>query len=254
MRIIDAHTHRPGSLLGAPPRPIGELRREFEQDGLSGAWIATTDGLIRDTNRHNDLLAEDLRDHLDFFVPFCTVDPHQGAEAAIRELERCRKELGMRGLKLHSWLQAFSISNPAVVPILRRAGELRMPVLFHDGTPPYSTPLQVAAAAEQAPETTVILGHAGLDDLYRDAILACLRHPSIYLCLCSVSSGYIQEIIGRCPADRLLFGSDGGFGPGLVPSAADKILAVCEDQATLNRIFHENAEAILPVANRRSAW
>ncbi len=247
MKIIDAHTHFPGKRLGAAPRPIGELRADFEAEGLSGAWIMTTDGLILDPNPHNDILAMETAPHRDFFVPFCTVSPHQGAETAIRELERCSRDLGMRGLKFHPWLQAFSLTNPAVVPILRRAGELGLPVLFHDGTPPYCTPLQIAWAAEQAPETTIILGHSGLDDLYQDAILACLRHPNIHLCLCSLSSGMIGEILRRCPPERLLYGSDGGFGARVIRPAIAKIAAVTEDQSLLRAIFHENPQRILPL-------
>jgi len=248
MKKIDTHTHLPGTRLGAPPRPIAEIRGEFEGDGLVGAWIMTVDGLILDANRGNDELASAVKDHQDFFVPFCTVNPHHGAEAAIRELERAKHELGMRGLKLHPWLQSFSMSHPAIPQILRRAGELGMPVLFHDGTPPYSTPLQIASVAEMVPETKIILGHAGLDDLYKDAINACLRHPNIHLCCCSLSCGYIEEIIRRCPVERLLYGSDGGFGAGLVPSAIDKILAVCDDERILRSIFYDNPQDVLPLA------
>jgi len=245
VRIVDAHVHLPGKLLGAAPKPIDELRREFENDGLAAAWIMTTDGLIRDTARNNDILAEAVSQHLDFFFPFCTVDPHEGEQEAIRELERARRDLGMRGLKLHPWLQSFSLAHPAIPAILQRAGELGMPVLFHDGTPPYSSPLQIAAAAEKAPGTAVILGHAGLDDLYGDAILACLRSPNIYLCCCSLSCGHIGEIIRRCPPEKLLFGSDGGFGSGIVASAIDKIRAVCDDEDILQAIFWQNPERLL---------
>jgi len=246
MQIIDTHIHLPGSLLGAAPKPLAELREDFERDGLSGAWIMTTDGLIRDTDHNNDILALAVSSHLDFFVPFCTVDLHQGVDHALKELERCRYELGMRGLKLHPWLQSFSVSHSAMIPVLRKAGELRMPVLFHDGTPPYSTPLQIAWAAGHAPDTQVILGHAGLDDLFEDAILACIRRSNIYLCLCSISCGYIEEIIRRCPVEKLLYGSDGGFGPGIVPSAISKIKAVCNDKDVLKSIFQDNPRRLLP--------
>lgn len=245
MRIIDTHTHLPGNLIGAPPRSAAEIRDEFEQDGLRGAWIFTTDGLFCGSEGHNDILADAVKDDLDFFIPFCTVSPHSGIERALRELKRCKNELGMRGLKLHPWLQSFSLSHAAVIPVFREAGALGMPVVLHDGTPPYSTPLQIAAAAEQSPETTVILGHSGLDDLYSDAIIACLRHPNVYLCLLGPSAGHMEEIIQRCPVEKLLFGSDGGFGMGLVRSCINKVLSACDDKEVLSRIFSGNAESIL---------
>ena len=250
-KVIDTHTHLPGTTFGRSPKSGDQLRDEFEAEGLSGAWIMTTDGLLGEPARHNDLLAEEVKDHLDFFVPFCTVWPHQGTETALGELDRSVHDLGMRGLKLHPWLQAFSMTHPAVLPILQKAGELGLPVLFHDGTPPYSTPLQIAAAAEKVPETTVILGHSGLDDLFEDAILACLRHSNIYLCLCSLSAGCIQEIIRRCPAEKLLYGSDAGGIPGLIESAIAKLLASGASQETLNRIFFQNPQNMAPCDRKR---
>jgi len=246
MKIIDCHTHFPGSLLGDKPRPIAPIREEFTKAGLSGAWLFTTDGLFRDCAKHNDILAQTVREHRDFFVPFGTVNPHDGAEAAIAELERCKNQLHMAGVKFHPWLQAFSQTHPALLPILQRAGELGMPVIYHDGTPPYSTPLQIAAAAEQASNTQIILGHAGLDDLYEDAILACRRHPNIYLCCCANSCGPLQEIVKRCPGDRLLFGSDGGFCPNLVHGAIAKLRTLDWPPDRLNSIFYENAMRLIP--------
>ena len=122
-----------------------------------------------------------------------------------------------------------------------------MPVLFHDGTPPYATPLQIAAVAEKAPDTTFILGHAGLDDLYADAILACNRLTNIYLCSCGLSSGRLNDVIGHCPAEKIMFGSDGGFGSaGVIEERIDHVLATDADNQTLQKIFYDNAKRILP--------
>jgi len=247
MKIIDAHTHFPGYTFGCTPKSGQQLRREFEKEGIAGAWIMTTDGLLNNPARHNDLLAEGVRAQRDFFIPFCTVSPHDNLDDSLREMERCARELKMRGLKLHPWLQAFSMTHPNVVPILRKAGELEMPVLFHDGTPPYSAPLQIAYAAEQVPQTTIILGHSGLDDLWEEAVIACQRHPNIYLCLQGPSAGYIREIIRRCPIEKLLFGSDGGFMPDITRTAIVKLQCSGAAHRVLNRIFFENPRRLLPL-------
>ena len=115
MRIIDTHTHFPGALSGARPRPIEELREEFEKAGLCGAWIFTVNGLRKEAARNNDILAESVRRHRDFFVPFCTVSPHDGAEAAVKEIERAHTQLDMKGVKLHPWLQAFSLDSSRII-------------------------------------------------------------------------------------------------------------------------------------------
>ena len=106
--------------------------------------------------------------------------------------------------------------------------------------------MNIIVCLKQVPETTVILGHAGLDDLYEDAILACLRHRNIYLCCCSLSSGYIEEIIRRCPVDRLLFGSDGGFASGIVEAAIEKLTETGASEDTLQTIFYRNPLKLIP--------
>ena len=214
--------------------------------GLAGAWLMTTDGLLKETIRHNDLLANGVENQRDFFVPFCTVNPHDDLADSLKELERCAHKLKMRGLKLHPWLQAFSMTHPNVVPILKTAGELGMPVLFHDGSPPYSAPLQIAYAAAQVPGTTIILGHSGLDDLWEEAIIACLRHDNIYLCLQGPSAGNMREIVRRCPVEKLLFVSDGGFMPDLVRTAISKLRGSGLSQKELNAIFFENPRRLIP--------
>lgn len=245
MNVIDTHTHLPGQMLGGCPRPVAELRRDFERAGLVQAWIFTVDGLIKDACQSNDVLANAVAGDRDFFVPFCTVNPHDGEEAALQELDRARSQLGMRGLKLHPWLQAFSMTHPAIVPVFRRAAELHMPVILHDGTPPYCDPLQIAAVAEKTPETIVVLGHAGLDDLCEDAILACRRQPNIYLCLCGPSTGHLKEIVRRCPTERLLFGSDGGFAGDGVVWRLEKIRQAIRDDDVLEKVFLTNPRRIM---------
>ncbi len=246
MNIIDTHTHLPGTLWAPSPRPIAEVRQELEAAGVCRAWICTTDGLVANPRGNNDVLADTIAEHRDFFVPFCTVGPYEGVDTALSELDRAKNELGMRGLKLHPWLQAFSMTDPAVVPILERSAALGLPVLFHDGTPPYCTPLQIAAAAEKVPQATVVLGHSGLDDLTEDAILACLRHPNIYLSLTSLSSGRMAQVIDRCPTDRLLYGSDGGVCPHLARAGIQKLTATGAADEVLQKIFFDNPSRLLP--------
>ena len=57
----------------------------------------------------------------------------------------------MRGVKLHPWLQGFSAHEPGLDPLCEVAAAAGVPILFHDGTPPFSTPLQLASLARRHP-------------------------------------------------------------------------------------------------------
>lgn len=247
LKIIDTHTHLPGNSFGNNPRSASELRKEFQKDGVCFAWLFTTDGLIKDCTKHNDILSNQIKDLQDFFCGFCTINPHEGLAACINEMKRAKEKLNLKGIKLHPWLQAFSVTQPLLVDLLKAAGDLEMPVIFHDGTPPYSEPLQIAYAAQRAPETKVILGHSGLDFMYQDAIAACNDLENVYLCLCSLSTGYIEKVLNSVPAAKLLFGSDGGFAPGLVRWAVQKIMRLDPPKSIHERIFWKNAALILPI-------
>ncbi len=100
---------------------------------------------------------------------------------AVAEVERCVQQLGLSGIKLHPWLQAFSVTHPGMKLIMDAASAFNVPVLFHDGTPPYATPRQIGWLAARHPKVTVILGHAGLADLWRDAADVARLCPNVWL-------------------------------------------------------------------------
>ena len=86
-----------------------------------------------------------------------------------------------------------------------------MPVMFHDGTPCYSLPEQIAGLARRFPETQFVLGHSGGVWCWRSALEAA-KLPNIWLCLCGPHMRAIEIFCREAPVDRLLWGSDFGFG------------------------------------------
>src|SRR5947209_9255266 len=137
----------------------------LDRCGVRAACAFTLMGFYEDCRRNNDLLLDRCHAAPERLWPFVTVDPKLG-NAAVAELERCIATGRFKGVKFHPWLQAFapSMVKATMVDILKRSAAAELPVLFHDGTPPYATTFQIAALARCVPETTVVLGHAGLAD------------------------------------------------------------------------------------------
>ena len=206
--IVDFHTHFTGrsyAHLGA-----GSLVESMDLYGIDHAVVFTLDGFFEDVRRHNDELAAFAAEHPGRLTPFATVYPrHAGAADEVR---RAVEELGMKGVKLHPWLQGFNPLEAYMEPVARACAELGVPLIFHDGTPPYSTPLLLGLLAERHPDLDVVLGHSGLLDLWPEALAAGRRHPNVWLCLSGPPTAALQKLVDGVPHERILFGSDTGFG------------------------------------------
>jgi predicted TIM-barrel fold metal-dependent hydrolase len=96
-------------------------------------------------------------------------------------------------------------------PICEVAAQLDLPILFHDGTPPYSLALQIAVLARRHPAVTMILGHGGLHDTWREALAALDATPNIWACLCGTPPYAAQCMIRHGPLDRIVVGTDAGL-------------------------------------------
>jgi predicted TIM-barrel fold metal-dependent hydrolase len=218
----------------------------MDQCGIDRSIVYTTDGFFFDPPAHNDDLQAFVQRFPNRLIAGPTVDPRHG-EAALAEMHRCRLGLGMRGpLKLHPWLQGFCPVEPFMDPIAETAMELGMPIMMHDGTPAYSTPLQVAALAARFPGLTVILAHSGLKDLWQTALAAAQRYSNIVLCLCGTLPLGMEHIVSQLDAGRILFGTDAGFGaaPGNQEYRLGQILRLDIPSKAKDMILGANAQRL----------
>lgn len=209
--LFDLHTHMPQRAAG---HQSAELRAatiaRMDLQGIDHAMVMPLDGLYFDPPRGNDDVYGVCSSSDGRLVAACTVNPRDpDAEA---ELDRCA-EAGFRALKLHPWLQGFSPIEPAVVAVARRAARHGMPLLIHDGTPPFGSPMQIGELAALVPEGTVVLAHGGLMDLWQDAVAAVNRWPNVMVTLCGTAPGAIlRQVLDGVPVERVAVGTDTGFG------------------------------------------
>jgi uncharacterized protein len=210
---IDCHAHVPSvrGTWGLPFFSAQSYVEHMDRVGIASTIMLPFDGLYHPAGPCNDEVVEWCAPYPDRLIPFGTVTPRD--PGAADEVTRCVEELGMKGLKLHPWMQAFHPLEPVMDPIYERARDHGVPLLFHDGTPPLSTPLQVAEVAGRFPGLVVVLGHGGLNDLYGEAIEAARRHPHVWICMASLHGQAMREIVKHAPLDRIVFGSDGGLAP-----------------------------------------
>src|SRR5258708_154967 len=78
----------------------------------------------------NDDIAETVRKHPKRFVGLGTL-PLQAPELAVRELERCVRELGLAGVQIGSNVNGANLNAEALFPVFRRAEQLGAAVFVH---------------------------------------------------------------------------------------------------------------------------
>ncbi len=83
----------------------------------------------------NDMLAEQISQYPTRFSGFCTLalqDPKDAAD----ELERCVKELGMKGALLNGHTNGMYLDEPQFFPVWERAEALQVPIYLHPADSP----------------------------------------------------------------------------------------------------------------------
>ncbi len=218
--IIDFHTHvdeAPAFGWIDPPDKIVALLDEAQIDQAVIMTYTDLPGLNPDALEYIVEAAGRFPGRL---IPFVRLNPNF-REASGPLLDRAL-ELGVRGVKLHPTTTLAHPAGEATVSLMRRCGQLGLPVLFHCGDDPYTTPQAMGLAAEAAPDCAIVLGHMGGYLHVDDAIDEAERHPNLYLETSAMPyPSRIVEALERVGPERVVFGSD---GPGCNPALElDKI-------------------------------
>ncbi len=137
----------------------------------------------------NDHIARVVSDHPRRFVGLGTV-PMQAPELAIGELERCMKQLGLRGVEIATHINEWNLDSPELFPFYEAAQDLDAAVFVHpwdmmgmDRMPNHWLPWLVAMPAETS------------------------------LAICSLMMGGVIE---RFPKLRFMFAHGGGSFPATI--------------------------------------
>jgi uncharacterized protein len=213
LELFDAHTHvgynDPDGMKQSPE----ELVAGLERAGARGAFMfpfhepdgypAANDAVIAAGGEHDGLL-----------VPFCRVNPHNGA---LDEAERCL-DAGARGIKLHPRAEKFTLDNPGVRPLIALAHERKLPVLIHAGRGIPALGLHAVELAGEFPDARLILAHAGICDLswiWRVAP----DHPNLLFDTAWWMPADMLSLFSLVPPGQIVFASDAPYGATAVSAA-----------------------------------
>jgi len=241
--------------LSKLPKTTGQLLEEMDDAGVARAVIlgqdthATRNPSFKNYTIRNEELAQIASRSDDRLVPFAGVDPNAGA-SAVRELRRAVRQLGMRGLKVHSSANSVFLNDRRrMFPIYEFCQDASVPILFHTGTTglgdceiKYSKTELVDEVCQAFPDLRVVMAHFGWP-WPEVAMAIALRNPNVFIDVSGWKPRYIPQSVmpylNGILQDRFLFGTDypmlrheewmtdfrANLEPKLKPGVADKLLS-----------------------------
>lgn len=225
-KVVNWHEH-------VWPDSTGELNLKLCDMLVEAAHKTHTDKLVcslpiaggnpspEEVSRCNDMLYKAMKRHPGIIKGFAFINPGYVREA-VDEIERCVNELGMIGIKLYN---QYFISDPILHSVIEKCIELDIPILEHAGKLNYrpeeqpflSDGTHFAKVSRKYPEATIIQAHIGGGGDWQWSLKAIADCPNIY----TDTSGsvcderLIEETVRYLGADRILFGTDGSYSPGV---------------------------------------
>ena len=204
--LFDVHTHvgenDPDGMSQSPEQLIGLLRGASAR----GAFVFP----MHEPDGYppaNDFVLGAAGDSGGMLVPFCRVDPHNGALA---EAERCL-DGGARGIKLHPRAEEFTLDHPAVAKLVALAHERSLPVLIHAGRGIPALGLHAVELADEYPDARLILAHAGICDLSWIWRVSA-DYPNLLFDTAWWMPADLATLFSLVPPGQILFASDAPYG------------------------------------------
>lgn len=200
--------------IPAPPlaMTIGAMAQAGVNYGLIAAWHGPQGALIS-----NEEVAESVRSHPDRFGGLASVDLQQPLEA-VRELRRCVKELGFKGLRIVPWLWNLPPDDRRYYPLYAECCELDVPFCTQVG---HTGPLMSSETGRpipylenvllEFPELKVVAGHLGAP-WTAEIISLAHKFPNLYLDTSAYKAKRFPtefaEYLRKSAAKKIMFGTN----------------------------------------------
>ena len=241
--VIDCHAHIGEGIMlhdvfqiNCTPERIVRL---MDKGGVDKTVIFPVS--YKDYNQPNEMIARVARGN-PRFIGFARVAC--GAPDAPEQIEYAVKELGLRGLKIHS-MDGFPTRD-----VMGKVSELKIPMLVHAGMG--TSPLMFEGLIQSYPDVQIILAHLGFEldwgKMFSGPLSAfylARKYKNVYLDTAAATwiQYIVEQAVEEAGADKIVFGTDAPwFYPAILRASIDD-LEIAE--ADRKKILGENMARIL---------
>ena len=238
-------------------RSLAGLMSDLKRLGLrTVVQSEPVSGLVADWNNQTSMVMRS--DSSVFVAGFCAADPRD-VMAGVREIERCHRELGLRGLTLMPDFYNIDLADKRCYPLIAKAVELHMPVGLHvgvnftTGSPiEHGHPRHVDEIACHFPDAVLICNHGGWP-WAAEMVAIAWKHKNVYLEFGAIAPKYLgasdsgwqpmRQFMNTQLQDRILFGSDWPMMSH--DRLAAELSALNLKESVMTKYLRDNAEALL---------
>ncbi len=244
--IIDMHMHIDDIPALGWQMSAAQCIQRMDEALVDAAVVMTIADLPGINPDALEVIAEACREYPGRLYGFIRLHPWY-REQSLQLLDDAVNERGFRGLKLHPVSSLAHPSGDDTIALIRKAGELGVPTLFHCGDEPMTTPLSIAPAALACPDSVIILGHMGGYFHVDEAIEVAERYSNIVLETSAMPyPAKIREAVDRVGAGRVIFGSDGPVSSPVLEREKVMIAGLTPEDTV--RVLGDNAAKLLGLA------
>jgi predicted TIM-barrel fold metal-dependent hydrolase len=195
---------------------MAERIRIMDEGGVRQAVVIPGHGYPRpngvaDTRATNDRIAWYRDQRVDRFpVAVGVCEPLYEADS-LPELDRCKTELGIRGISFHTRFQGASLDSPWILKYVARMGELGLVPVIHALTESADEALWKAAGVARAfPDLTMLIldSFSTFEGTKENSAVAEHCPNLLFDTSLSYNFDFIEVFAKRFGADRVVFGTD----------------------------------------------
>ena len=206
--IVNAHAHIGDTRVFDVENFEDDLIRAMDINGIDVSLVMPSTG-GQDYTRVHDRIAALAAKFPGRIFGIVNQTAHQPRESFYREAERCVRQMGFVGIKLHPLADAVTPLSSDGRMVFEVAEALGVPAMVHTGTgAPWALPALGILPAQEHPDLKIVLAHSGMGVFTAEAYVAAKVCPNIYLETSWCLAHDVRWLVKELGANRVMMAAD----------------------------------------------